>query len=134
MDTYVLAINWDEWRNDWTIRKLKCHVKSKKKNVIEVILQGSSRGIYIPNSQFKGGAVLFSASDEVYNAETWATNNRNHCIFILEESSNSYKRGMIKFFRVIISENERSILLGRKVEQDVRNSIFSHGLFSHSDM
>lgn len=131
MELKVLTIDWDDWRNTWLIRHHKCIIKSKKKNVVEIKINGIQRSMYISNDAFKEGGLLFKASDDVYTSEIWAAADHTHVMFILQEDDKfSYNSGMIKFYRVISTEHERISLLGRKIEQAIKNSIYAHGFYS----
>ena len=103
-----------------------------RKNVVDIFNYSTQKRFYVPKDDFKAGVLLYRSADDVYNAEKWATQNMLECIFFYDDEI-GIRAGICNYYRVLQSYVYDGILLkGRQIEQSVRNSMYAHGLYSHS--
>ena len=126
----VVSISWDSKQRNWAIIADKCKIKSDKKDILEISINGQRKSIYIHKNIFDFLKIFYKADEDTndYINIEWAASSLYECIFFIQDDADLQK-GISYFYRTIERIEDNEDLKGNKYAIFTNRSQLSHGLF-----
>jgi hypothetical protein len=126
----VASISWDSKQRNWTIIADKCRIKSDKKGILEISINGQRKSIYIHKNIFDFLKIFYKADEDTndYINIEWAASSLYECIFFIQDDADLQK-GISYFYRTLERIEDNEDLKGNKHALFTNRSQLSHGLF-----
>jgi hypothetical protein len=126
----VVSICWSDRQRGWNITSNVCKIKSDKKNILEISVNGFKDNIYIHKNIFDFLHIYYKADENENNYTNidWAAYSLEECIFFIQNDADLHK-GVSYFYRTLEKIEENEELRGNKLIHFINRSQLSHGFF-----
>jgi hypothetical protein len=126
----IVSIHWDNRKRDWLVTTNKCKIKSDKKNILEISVDGFRKNLFIHKNIFDFLTIYYKAEENENNYTNidWAALSLDECIIFIEKDSDINKC-ISYFYRTLEKIEENEELKGNKLDHFYNRTQLSHGLF-----